>query len=157
MEVQESIAHHGAQNGPLQSRIEHIGLEQVGLEVRRAGQDEARHVAFVVRDEELYRHLRALAHVVVSFLEPEAGETQRRLPTSSVLLGKVHCELVQDRACVPLQGRIETAVTVHNNEAEYIIIFKQFIQRLDKSVTLLMGINFRASTYLGMKLVVAEI
>ena len=43
-----------------------------------------------------------LPDVVMALLETKTSETQGRLPTSTVLLGQVHAELVQHISCAKL-------------------------------------------------------
>ncbi len=57
-----------------------------------------------------------LADVVVPFLITETGETQRRLTSSTVLLGEVDGEFMGDLAGVPSEGAEERAVSVHDDE-----------------------------------------
>ena len=102
----------------LQPLIEHVGLGQLRLEVRRPGQDQPRHVRLVVGEEESDGGLRHFPDVVVTLLHPQPGEPERRLSSPAVLLGKVHRELVKDVPRVPLQGPEQSPVTVHHNEAK---------------------------------------
>jgi hypothetical protein len=59
-----------------------------------------------------------LADVVVTLLHTETGETKRRLSSTSVLLGQVDRELVDDLAGVTGEGTEERTVTVHDDETE---------------------------------------
>ena len=59
----------------------------------------------------------------MSFLVAETGETQRRLTSPAVFLGEIDRELVDDVAGVARQRSEETAVTVHDDEAEARVVF----------------------------------
>mmetsp|Transcript_30137 Transcript_30137/g.49809 ORF Transcript_30137/g.49809 Transcript_30137/m.49809 type:complete len:431 (+) Transcript_30137:808-2100(+) len=121
---------HRLDHRPGQPRVEQVRVGQLGLEVRRAGQHQPGHVAPVVRDEELHRHLSHLADVVVALLQPQAREPQRGLAPAAVLLGQVHRELVQHLARVPREGAVERAVAVHHDEPELVVVLQQLVQRL---------------------------
>ena len=59
----------------------------------------------------------------MSFLVAETGETQRRLTSPAVFLGEIDRELVDDVAGVAGQRSEETAVAVHDDEAEARVVF----------------------------------
>ena len=59
----------------------------------------------------------------MSFLVAKTGETQRRLTSPAVFLGKIDGELVDDVAGVSRKGSEETAVAVHDDEAEARVVF----------------------------------
>ena len=66
----------------------------------------------------LNRELGDLADVVVALLVTQTRETQRRLTTTTVLLGKIDGELVDDLARVPRESSKQGTVSVHDDEAE---------------------------------------
>lgn len=59
-----------------------------------------------------------LAHVVVASLHTQTSETQRRLSSTSVLLGKINAELVDHLARVTGESTVENTVSVHDDEAK---------------------------------------
>ena len=78
-----------------QTRIEHITLAQLGLEVGATSKHETGYVDLVIRDEVLNRQLGDLPNVIVALLVTKTRETQGGLTTSTVLLGKVYSNSVQ--------------------------------------------------------------
>ena len=105
--------------------IEHIRGVEVVLEVGRTSENETGDVHLVVGDEVLHRQLRHLTDVVVPLLLSETGETECRLTTTTVLLGKIDGELVDDVSRVAAEGAEEGAVTVHDDEAELLVGLEQ--------------------------------
>ena len=101
-----------------QTRVEHVTLAQLSLEIGTTSEDETRDVDLVVRDEVLDGKLGNLADVVVTLLVTKTGETQSRLTTTAVLLRQVDGEFVNDLAGVACNGTEESTVTVHDDEAE---------------------------------------
>jgi len=67
-----------------------------------------------------------LADVVVSLFVTETGETEGRLTTTSMLLGEIDSELVDDFSRVAGEDTEEGAVTVHDDEAKAGVGFKEF-------------------------------
>mmetsp|Transcript_58487 Transcript_58487/g.102822 ORF Transcript_58487/g.102822 Transcript_58487/m.102822 type:complete len:308 (-) Transcript_58487:581-1504(-) len=121
---------HSAQDGLGETRIEAVRVEQHFLEVRRTRENQTRHVTLVVRDEIVRRQLSHLRHVVVTLLETQTSETQSRLTSTAVLLWKIHSKLVQNGARVTLQGSVQRAVSVHNNESKCVVVLKKLVQGL---------------------------
>ena len=113
----------------LESAVEHVRLRELGFEVGRTGEDQAVDVGFVVGDEKLRGHLRHFAHVIVPLLHPQSGESKGRLTASTVLLGQVDGKLVEDVASVALQRAEQGAVTVHDDEAELVVVGEQLGER----------------------------
>ena len=66
----------------------------------------------------LNRQFGNLADVVVTLLVTQTRETQGRLSTTSVLLWEIDGKFMDDLASVSGQGPEESAVTVHDDEAE---------------------------------------
>lgn len=66
----------------------------------------------------------------MSSLEAEACETQRRLPSPSVLLGQIHSELVEDLARVSRQCSKQAPVSIHDDEAVPVVGLKELVQGL---------------------------
>lgn len=123
----------------LKTIVKHIRLVQVVLEVGGTCKNEARNIDLVVADEVLNRQLGYLAHIVVALFFSQPSESQGRLSTATVLFGKIDRELVDDVSCITAECSKESAVPVHDDEAEFLIGFKQFAQRL------------------GMELIVAQV
>ena len=105
----------------LQAVIKHVGLVEVVLEVCRSCEDQAGHVDFVLGDIVLHSKFGNLAHVVVALLLPQTGETKGGLTTSTVLLGKVDRKLVDDVSGVATEGTEESAVSIHDDETEFLV------------------------------------
>mmetsp|Transcript_14226 Transcript_14226/g.24090 ORF Transcript_14226/g.24090 Transcript_14226/m.24090 type:complete len:221 (-) Transcript_14226:134-796(-) len=74
--------------------------------------------------------LRHLADIVVTLLHTQTRETQRRLPSSAVLLGKFDSELMQYLSGVAAKCTEESSVTVHHNEPILVVGLQQLIQSL---------------------------
>ena len=113
-----------------QTRIEHVTLAQLGLEIGAPSKHETGYVDLVIRDEVLNRQLGDLRDVIVALLVTKTRETQGGLTTTSVLLGEVDSELVDDLARVARYGTEERAVSVHDDEPELGIRLEEFLQRL---------------------------
>lgn len=119
--------------------IKQVGRVQIGLEVGGTSENDTGNIDLVVGDEVLHSELGNLADVVVTLLLTQTGETQSRLTTTTVLLGEIDRELLDDVTSVTAQGTEQSTVTVHHNETKLLI----GLQQLGKS--------------LGMELVVTEI
>lgn len=113
-----------------ETRVEHVGLRELSLEVGGTSENETSHIDLVVRDKMLDGKLGNLADVVVTLFITKTRETQRRLTTTAVLLGQIDGELVDDLASVTGNGTEERAVTVHDDEAELGVGLEQLLQRL---------------------------
>ena len=114
---------HG-QHGRAEARVEEVGGQQRRLEVRGPGQHQsldARLVAGRV-DEVLGGQLRAATEEVVALLQTKPSESERGLSAAAVLLGQVDGELEEHVPRTALHGREETAITVHDDEAEGIVL-----------------------------------
>jgi len=114
----------------LQTRVEQIGLVQVVLEISGTGENQTSHVDLVVGDEVLDSDFRDLADVVVTLFLTKTGETQGRLTTTAVLLGKIDGELLTDITGVAGQSSEEGTVSVHDDETEGLIGLKQLTESL---------------------------
>ena len=101
-----------------QTRIEHVGLAELGLEVGTTREDKTSHINLVLGDVVLHGEFGDLTDVVVALFVTETGETERGLSTTAVLLRKVDGELVDDFTGVTSDGAEQGAVTVHDDEAE---------------------------------------
>ena len=66
----------------------------------------------------------------MTLLETETGETKSGLTTTAVLLGQIHGELVQNFSGVTLECPKERSVTVHDNEAEFVVVREECVERL---------------------------
>ncbi len=98
---------------------------------------------------------------VLQSIDTQTRETQSRLTSTAVLLGKIHSKLVQNGARVALQRSVQRAVSIHYNETECIIILKKLVQGLVKrrimsgdKCELYLTVN---TIYLSVELVVAKI
>jgi hypothetical protein len=119
--------------------IKHVTLAELRFKISGTGEYNASHVDFVGSNEVLDRQLCNFADVVVTFFVTETRETERRLTTPTVLLGKINRKLVEDFTCVSRKNAEKGAISVHNNKPEALVGFKQF------------------GKCLGMELVVAKI
>lgn len=72
----------------------------------------------VIGDEVLNGQFGDLADVVVPLLHTKTSETQSGLSSTTVLLGEVDGELVEDLAGVSGERTEEGAVSIHDDEAE---------------------------------------
>jgi hypothetical protein len=77
-----------------QSSIQQITTRQIALEVGTTSQNQPGHVDLVGGDEMLDGQLGDFTDIVVSLFVTQTGETQRRLSSSTVLLGEVDGEFV---------------------------------------------------------------
>ena len=105
----------------LQAVVEHVGLVEIVLEVCRACEDQTGDVDFILGDVILHGKFGHLAHVVVAFLFPQTGETESGLTTSTVLLGKVDGELMNNISGVATECTKQSTVSVHDNEAKLLV------------------------------------
>mmetsp|Transcript_41110 Transcript_41110/g.98052 ORF Transcript_41110/g.98052 Transcript_41110/m.98052 type:complete len:240 (+) Transcript_41110:743-1462(+) len=104
---------------------------EVLLKLCRSCHNEAFDVgSLAIRNEHLRCCLSDFPHIVVSLLQSKAGKTQGRLSSSSMLLGQVHCELVQDLTVIPLHPSKQRAVAIHDQESELVVILHELRQRL---------------------------
>lgn len=58
-----------------------------------------------------------LAHVIMALLQTQARKTHSGLPTTAVLLGQVHRELVNYLAVTPTKRAVQASVTVHHDKS----------------------------------------
>ena len=108
----------------LKAVVKHVGLVEVVLEVCRSCEDQAGDVHFVLGDVILHSKFGHFAHVVVTLLFSQTGETKGGLTASAVLLGKVDGEFVDHVPGVTAESTEEGAVSVHDDEAEFLVGFK---------------------------------
>ena len=113
-----------------QTRIEHVTLAQLGLEVGATSKHETGYVDLVIRNEVLNRQLGHLPDVIVALLVTKTRETQGGLTTTSVLLREVDSELVNDFARVSRDGTKECTITVHDDEPELRVRLEEFLKGL---------------------------
>ena len=90
-----------------QSTVQQITARQITLEIGTSGKYQTGNVDLVGGDEMLDGQLGDLSHVVVSLFVTKTGETQRGLSSSTVLLGEVDSEFVNDFAGVSGEGTKE--------------------------------------------------
>lgn len=67
---------------------------------------------------------------LVSPLEAQACETQRRLSSPSVFLGQIHSELMEDLTSVARESPKETSVSIHDDETIPVVGLQELVQRL---------------------------
>ena len=113
-----------------QTLVKHVAQAQLRLEIGAPSKHQPRHIHFICGDEVLHGQFGNLAHIVVSLFVTETGETQSRLATSTMFLGKVDSELVNHLASVARDGSEEGAVSIHDDEPELRIGFEQLLQGL---------------------------
>jgi hypothetical protein len=70
-------------------------------------------------------HLSDLTDVVVALFVTKTRETKSGLTSTSVLLGQIHSELMDDIASVSRNGSKQGTVTIHDDEAELGVRFEQ--------------------------------
>jgi beta-galactosidase GanA len=66
----------------------------------------------------------------VTLLLTKTGETKRGLTTTTVLLWQIDRKLVYHVSRVAAQGAEKRTITIHDDEAELLIIFQQLRKRL---------------------------
>jgi len=104
-----------------QARVKKVTSAQFRLEISAPSEHKASDIYFVVGDKMLDRQFRDLSHIVVSLLITETRETQSRLSSAAVLLGKVHSELVHDLTSVARKGAKQGTVSIHHNKSEALV------------------------------------
>ena len=114
----------------LEALVEEIGLVEIILEIGGTSKNDTSNVDLVVGDEVQNSQLGNLADVVVTLFLTETGETQRRLTTTTVLLGKIDAELLNDVSGVSTQRAEQCTVTIHDNETELLVRFEQLTESL---------------------------
>lgn len=90
-----------------QPSVQQITTRQIALEIGTTGQDQPSHVDLVGGDEMLNGQLGDFTDIVVSLFVTQTGETQRGLSSSTVLLGEVDSEFVDDFTGVSGEGTEE--------------------------------------------------
>jgi hypothetical protein len=110
------------------SLIEHIAAIQLGLEIGAAGKNETRNVNFVTGDKMLNSKFSNLPDVVVTLFVTKTRETKGRLTTTSMFLGKINGEFVDHIAGVACKSTKKGSVTVHNDESEFLVRFKESLE-----------------------------
>jgi len=113
-----------------QTLVKHVTHAQLRLEIGAPGKNQPRHVHFIRGNEVLYGQFGNLTHIVVSLFVTETGETQGRLTTATVFLGKIDGELVNNLASVARDGSEEGTVSVHDDKPELGVGFEQLLQGL---------------------------
>ncbi|KAI6766521.1 hypothetical protein HG531_011743 [Fusarium graminearum] len=110
--------------------IKQVGGVQVALEIGRTSKDETSNVNLVGSDEVLDSQLSNLSDVVVTLFLSQTGETESGLTTTTVLLGKIDRELVDNFTGVSAQGSEQGTVTIHDDETELLVGLEQLSQGL---------------------------
>ena len=108
----------------LQAVVKHVGLIEVVLEVCRSCEDQAGDVDFVLSDIILYSKFGHLADVVVTLLFSQTGETKGGLTPTTVLLGQVDGEFVDNISGIATECAEECTISVHDDEAELLVGLK---------------------------------
>jgi len=115
-----SLEHHGRE-AVVNVFVDHDLL----LEVCRPSNDDASHIDLVVLDENLVGLFGHLSDLVLSLLHAQPAESRCGLPALAVFLGQVH-GLAHDDFLVSAHQRSEqTAVSVHDDEAELVFRVQQ--------------------------------
>mmetsp|Transcript_12006 Transcript_12006/g.44647 ORF Transcript_12006/g.44647 Transcript_12006/m.44647 type:complete len:200 (-) Transcript_12006:556-1155(-) len=91
---------HNHQNNRSQPHVEKIALHELVLEIRAPSHNKPVDVRPVVRDEVRGGELGDFPDVVLALLQAQAGETQRGLTTSAVLLRQIHGDFVNNLSVV---------------------------------------------------------
>ena len=110
-----------------QTLVKHVTQAQLRLEVGTPGKHQPRHIHFIRGNEVLYGQFGNLTHIVVSLFVTQTGETQGRLPTTTVFLGKVDSEFVNNLASVACDGSEEGTISVHDDETKLGVRFEQLL------------------------------
>lgn len=114
----------------LQTVVEHVGGIQIVLEIGGTSQDNAGDVDLIGSDEVLHRQFGDLSHIIVPLLLTETGETEGRLTTTTVLLGKIDRKLVNYFTGISAEGSEKSTVTVHDDKAKFLIGLEEFSKGL---------------------------
>ena len=101
-----------------QTLIEHVAHAQLRLEISTTCQHQPCYVHLICGDEVLDGQFGDFAHIVVSLLVAQTGETQSRLTATTVFLRKIDSELVNNLSSVSCDCSEEGTVSVHDNESE---------------------------------------
>jgi hypothetical protein len=110
--------------------VEHVGGVEVVLEIGGTSKNETSDVDLVGSDEVLDSQLGNLSDVVVTLLLSQTGETESGLTTTTVLLGKIDRELVDDLTGVAAKSSKQGTVTFHDDEAKLLVGLEQLGQSL---------------------------
>ena len=95
-----------------QSRVEQVTSTEIRLQLGTSSKNETGDVDSVVGNEMLNGQLGDFSDVVTTGFLSQTGETQGRLTTTTVLLGEVDGEFVNDFTSVTGQGSEQRAVTI---------------------------------------------
>ena len=109
----------------MQTLIEQIGLVKVVLEISRTSKDDTSHIDLVGGDKVLHSQFSDLADVVVTLFVSQTGETQSGLTTTTVLLGQVDREFLNNVSGISTQSSEKGTATVHDNETEFLVGLEQ--------------------------------
>lgn len=111
-----------------QTLIEHITLTQLRFEIRGTGEDEPSHINFVLSNVMLHCQFGDFADIVMTLFITKTRETQSGLSSTTVLLGQINGELVDDFPGVACDGAEKGTVTIHDDESEFGVGFEQFLE-----------------------------
>jgi len=113
-----------------QTLVKHVAHAQLRLKISATGKHQPRHIHFIRGNEVLHGQFCDLTHVVVSLFVAQTGKTQGRLTTTTVFLGEVNSEFMNNLASVACDGSEEGTVSVHDNEPKLGVRFEQLLQSL---------------------------
>jgi len=113
-----------------QTLVKHVAQAQLRLKISAPGKHQPRHIHFIRGNEVLHGQFCDLAHVVVSLFVAQTGETQGRLTTTTVFLGEVDSELMNNLTSVARDGSEEGTVSIHDDEPKLGVRFEQLLQSL---------------------------
>jgi len=100
------------------------------LEFGGTGEDETSDSGLIVGNEAGNSGFSDLTHVVMTLLKTNTSETKSGLTTTTVLLRKLDVELVKDCTSRTSDLTEESTVTIHDDETEFLIIFKESLESL---------------------------
>ena len=121
---------HDLNNLGRQTVVEQVGGVKVVLEIGGTSKDKTSHVDLVGRDEVLDSQFCNLSDVVVTLFLSQTSETESGLTTTTVLLGKIDRELVDNLTGVSAQSSEQGTVTIHDDKTELLVGLEQLSQSL---------------------------
>lgn len=110
-----------------QSRVKHLCLLQLVLEISWTCQNYADNVHLITSEKTSLCNLTDLPQVVVSFFNPQSAKTHRGLSSLPVFFRQLDCKFVDDFLSPALQSSIKCAITINNNETKRRLICKQLL------------------------------
>ena len=121
---------HDLNNLGRQTVVEQVGGVKVVLEIGGTSKDKTSNVDLVGRDEVLDSQFGNLSDVVVTLFLSQTSKTESGLTTTTVLLGKIDRELVDNLTGVSAQSSEQGTVTIHDDKTELLVGLEQLSQSL---------------------------